>query len=331
MKDSVFEYRISVDGERTEVFRYEVGGEGFELITEAEGDPPEWTELGYRQCPNCPLSTDEHSHCPLALQLHGLVSRFDETSSIDEVEVEARTPERSVKQKAALQDVLASLLDLVIPVCGCPVTEVMKPLSRFHLPLASEEETIFRVTGMYLLTQYFQSQHAEEMATPFEGLSAIYEELHELNTAVAQRLQHATSSDSVKNAIALVDMYSLLIPVLLEDQLAELQGFFSSRLLEAQPETAGSSHLQSAKAFRRNTARNEDGDAARERPAWLRSIADGTPETIEDIVERERALEEIMEKADSLALEPLDDDEAPEESELSDKGSRRAVYKLPDD
>ena len=147
---------------------------------------------------------------------------------------------------------------------------------------------------------------------------------------MAQRLQHATSSDSVKNAVALVDMYSLLIPVLLEDQLAELQGFFSSRLLEGQPAAAtGSGHLQSAKAFRRDTALSQD-DESPKRPAWLRSIADGTPETMEEIAERERKLEEIMKKADSLALEPMDDEE-PEEPQLSDKGSRRAVYKLPDD
>ena len=327
MNDSVFEYRIRLDAQRTEVFRYEMGGEGFELASKDHGDAPEWTELGYRQCPNCPLSKSEHPHCPLALQLHNLVSRFEGTRSIDEVEVEARTPERSVKQKAALQDVLASLLDLVIPVCGCPVTAVMKPLSRFHLPLASEEETIFRVAGMYLLTQYFQSHRAGRMATPFEGLSAIYQELHQLNTAVAQRLQHATSSDSVKNAVALVDMYSLLIPVLLEDQLAELRGFFSAGPLEGQPsEPAGSNHLESAKAFRRDTALNQDGEA-RQRPAWLRSIADGTPETIEEIIERERALDDILKKADALVLEPLDDEEPPKASD----GSNRAVFKLADD
>lgn len=326
MNDAVFEYRIQLDAEHTEVFRYEMGGEGFELANDVDGDAPEWTELGYRQCPNCPLSTSEHAHCPLALQLHRLVSRFEGTRSIDQVEVEARTPERSVKQKAALQDVLASILDLVIPVSGCPVTAVMKPLSRFHLPLASEEETIFRVAGMYLLTQYFQSQHADRSATPFEGLSAIYQELHQLNTAVAQRLQHATSSDSVKNAVALVDMYSLLIPVLLEDHLAELRGFFSTGL-EGQPsEPAGSNHLESAKAFRRDTTLDPDGEA-RKRPAWLRSIADGAPETIEEIIERERALDDIMKKADALVLEPLDDDETPKTSD----GSSRAVYKLPDD
>jgi hypothetical protein len=31
----------------------------------------------------------------------------------------------------------------------------VKPMARFHLPLASEEETIYRATTMYLLAQYF--------------------------------------------------------------------------------------------------------------------------------------------------------------------------------
>jgi hypothetical protein len=256
------------------------------------------------------------------LQLHNLVGRFDDTHSIDPVEVEARTPGRQVQNQVALQDALASILDLVMPVSGCPVTAVMKPLVRDHLPLATEEETITRVTGMYLLTQYFDSQETGQTEEPFAGLEQVYKGLHELNTAVAKRLQHATRSDSVKNAIALIDMYSLLIPVLLEDQLVELREAFSGGAVQAK-----NHHIESARAFRRSGALGGDGDQPKGLPNWMRSIATGT-ETPEEQAERERGLEELMNKADSLELEPMGDEE--EGSEKPDDLGR-AVYTLPDD
>jgi hypothetical protein len=322
MNDSVYEYRIRFDTGREEIFRYSISGEEFELAAEDNSDAPEWTELGYCQCPNCPLSAEEHSHCPVALQLRKLVTRFDDTHSIDPVEVEARTPGRQTQNQVALQDALASILDLVMPVSGCPVTAVMKPLARDHLPLATEEETISRVTGMYLLTQYFNSQETGQTETPFAGLEEVYKGLHELNSAVASRLQHATRSDSVKNAVALIDMYSLLIPVLLEDQLAELRGAFSGGATQAK-----SHHIESAKAYRRSGALGGDSDQPAGLPKWMRSIAKGT-ETPEDRAERERGLEELMIKADSLELEPMGDEE---EASKTPDDFGRAVYKLPDE
>jgi hypothetical protein len=185
------------------------------------------------------------------LQLHNIVARFHDTRSIDEVEVEVITEERQVKQRTALQRVIASMLDLVYPICGCPKTAFMKPLARFHLPLCSEEETIFRVTGMYLLAQYFLSRTPSRKGRiEFDGLTDIYNDLHILNTAVASRLQSATQSDSSKNAITLLDMYSTLVPLLLEDELAEMRGFFQAYLpIDAEAPQVITNYLERAKAF----------------------------------------------------------------------------------
>jgi hypothetical protein len=106
----------------------------------------------------------------------------------------------------------------------------MRPMARFHLPLASEEETVFRVAGMYLVAQYFLTHNGKKGQFAFDGLISIYEDFHILNKAIASRLQYATDSDSSKNAITLLDMYSSLVPMLLEDQLAEIRGFFTAFL-----------------------------------------------------------------------------------------------------
>lgn len=229
-------YRIKVSESRTEVFDFEFSEGTFELLTVPTDDPPEWTRLSYEKCPNCPLDEKKHSHCPLALQFHDVVQRFDDTKSIDQVEMEVVTAERRVIQNTDIQRAIASMLDLIFPICGCPKTEHMKPMARFHLPLASEEETVFRVTGMFLLAQYFLRMSHQGGSIGFSGLKQIYEDLHILNVSVAKRIRAATQSDSSKNAIALLDMYSTLVPMLLEDELVEMRSFFKAYLSDEEEE-----------------------------------------------------------------------------------------------
>jgi hypothetical protein len=334
------EYRIRLDGGGTEVFNFTMDGESFDLAPSDIPDPPSWTELTFKQCPNCPLDGSSHQRCPVALQLYRIVDKFHDTRSIDEVELEVITEDRRVIQRLDIQRAIASMLDLVLPICGCPKTTHMKPLARFHLPMASEEETVFRVTGMYLLAQYFLSQSSARGRIEFEGLTKIYEDLHVLNTAVASRLQAATRSDSVKNAITLVDMYSMLVPVLLEDQLVEMRGFFKAYLPEKEQVKPTTTHLEKAKAFRLELvpmAGEEKNDD--ERPAWMKELASNndSEETSEAPApssaaedEKQKKIEDILSHSDlSLELEPMEGDEKPEEPETP--VGAKAVFKLPDD
>lgn len=244
-------YRIKLGDALTESFDYDMDAQTFELLPAAKADKlPAWTELAYKQCPNCPLKPGEHPHCPVAVQLHNIVERFHNTRSIDEVTLEVVTEQRTVVQTTALQNALSSMLGLVFPVSGCPKTAGMKPLARFHVPLASEEETVFHVAGMFLLAQFFVNLKSKNGALSFDGLIAMYGDLHIVNKSVASRLQSVTSSDSLKNAITLVDMYSSLMPMLLQDQLVEIRSFFKAYLPEGEEVKPTSNYLEQAKAFR---------------------------------------------------------------------------------
>ncbi|HQQ62984.1 MAG TPA: FHA domain-containing protein [Pseudomonadales bacterium] len=222
----VINYRIVLSEERTETFDFTLDSKTFALQDPPVENPPRWAELEFRQCSHCPLNAGTTPYCPVALQLHRVVSRFHNTRSIDRVDLYVNTPERVISREVALQRAISSMIGLLFPTCGCPKTIYMRPMARFHLPLASEEETVFRVTGMYLLAQYFLAGKGQPAEMGFVGLSRIYEDLHILNKAIASRLQHATGSDSAKNAIALLDMYSNLVPVLLDDQLETISSFF---------------------------------------------------------------------------------------------------------
>ena len=96
-------YRIKLDANRTETFAFQLDSESFDLAPAEVADAPEWTRLEYSQCSHCPLSKEEHSHCPLALRLNDVVERFHDTRSIDEVDVEVIAGERQVMQRTALQ------------------------------------------------------------------------------------------------------------------------------------------------------------------------------------------------------------------------------------
>ncbi len=331
-------YRIRLNDKVTEVFDFDLDGETFELQSTPVENPPKWTELGFKQCSHCPLNVESHPHCPMALQLHKVVERFHNTRSIDEVQLEVITEERTVVQTTALQRVLSSMLGLIFPTCGCPKTDYMRPMARFHLPLANEEETVFRVAGMYLLAQYFLTNNGKKGQFAFDGLIKIYEDFHILNKAIASRLQFATDSDSSKNAITLLDMYSSLVPMLLEDQLAEIRGVFKAYLPDDEPVVETKNYLEKARAFSLELETDlalvpiSDGaSAAQDLPAWLRAVTEGEeaigPATAGTPAEpaKPSAIDDILSKSSlSLALEPSEHD-------ATNRPTGKAVFILPDD
>lgn len=308
-------YRIKLSEKVTEAFSFDLDGKTFELTNKQVENPPKWAELGFRQCSHCPLKAEEHSHCPMALQLHNVVDRFHDSRSIDEVEVEVINDDKRVVVTTALQRVIASMLGLVFPICGCPKTAYMRPLARFHSPLASEEETVFNVTGMYLLAQYFLTTAGTRGQFDFKGLTSIYEDMHILNAAVASRLQGATTSDSVKNAITLIDMYSTLVPMLIEDQLAEMRPFFRAYLPEGDSvPTSKNNYLEKAKAFSLDLELAPISDNKPDKPGepeWLKAAKAGAefklPGDEPAPAEKKPAANEPMITASglSLSLEPI--------------------------
>jgi len=322
-------YLIRLSNTKEERFEFELLEDSFDLIGEEIKDPPKWTKLEYQQCPHCPLKAEEHEFCPLALRLYDVVERFHETKSIDEVEMEVITEERRVIQKTDLQRALASMLDLIFPICGCPITEHMKPMSRFHLPLASEEETVFRVTGMYLLAQYFLRTEKQGGLIGFNGLIQIYEDLHKLNVAVAKRLKIATRSDSSKNAITLLDMYSTLVPMLLEDELSEMKTFFRAYLSEEEVIEADTGLFEKFKELSFGLIDIED-----ERPLWLKQLDPDyvfPEDRVEDKEEVKTKVEEteadrILKNATfSLELEPINAQAQVEEKKRANFGTTKEI------
>ena len=103
---------------------------------------PDWTRLDFCQCTHCPLSMNSHTHCPLALNLVNIIHELDTLDSYQQIHIKVIMKNRTISQKTTVQKALGSLMGLVIATSGCPHTRFFKPMARFHLPLADEEETI---------------------------------------------------------------------------------------------------------------------------------------------------------------------------------------------
>ena len=213
-----------------EVFDFELDARSLELVVRIPESPPRWTELDFHQCPNCPLDSGTHPKCPLMLHFIDIVDRFDHILSYDEIRLEVMMDERSVSRSITAQKGLSSLVGIVITASGCPHTKFFKPMLRFHLPLSSEAETIYRAASMYLLAQYFMLKEGKKADFEMHGLEKIYNNMHLINVAIAERLRVASKTDALVNAIILLDMFTETIPSVIEESLEELQYLFTPYL-----------------------------------------------------------------------------------------------------
>jgi hypothetical protein len=197
----------------------------FRLSNPAPADPPFWTDLTFNQCANCPLNAAEHAHCPAALQMASAIEPLKALVSFDTVGVTVTQAERTVHAETTAQQAMSSVLGLIMATAGCPWTDRFRPMARFHLPFASEAETVYRSVSMFLLAREFIGASPEH---GFAALEKLYENLHVVNRDMSRRLGAAAPTDPARNAMALLDAYTTLLPAALESSLEELKPLFEA-------------------------------------------------------------------------------------------------------
>lgn len=194
--------------------------EHFEMRLPADQGPrPAWTDLAFKQCENCPLDAQEVSACPAAARLAAIVPQFEEVVSYDELFVEVDTPERRVVATTSVQQALSSLIGLVMATSGCPRTRFFRLMARYHLPLATEEETAFRALGTYAL-QTATTSDGQPAPLDLTQLLDLYRELRVVNQAMTRRLSSAVRADSTLNAVVILDVFAMAVPAVIEDAFA---------------------------------------------------------------------------------------------------------------
>ena len=222
------EYKFKLDGVLLESFEIHLDAQTGKIVIPSSNNLPEWTQLGFEQCPNCPYDTADTERCPAAVSIVDLVRCFNGLVSHDLIEVEVITSARRMIQQTAVQSGISSLMGLLIASSGCPRSAYFRPMARFHLPLFEPEETIYRVTTMYLLAQYFRKKENKMPDRALEGLTEIYRNMQIINNALAGRIRAASETDSSVNALVMLDMHAKTAYYVIEDYLDELRPMFSA-------------------------------------------------------------------------------------------------------
>ncbi len=218
-------YRFDLPDGSQKVFEFHFDAKDFRMTNPSPAEPPFWTELEFNQCANCPLNPQEHPHCPPALQMADAVEQLAALVSFDTVGVTVIQAERTNYAEISAQQALSSVLGLIMATSGCPWTDLLRPMARFHLPFASDAETVYRIVTMYMLAREFGGANETE---GFESLGELYKSLHVVNRDMSRRLGAATRTDPARNAIALLDTYTTLLPAAIDASLDELRPLFES-------------------------------------------------------------------------------------------------------
>jgi hypothetical protein len=217
-------YRFDLPDGSQRSLDFSFDGGDFRLCNTPPAAAPFWTNLKFNQCANCPLNEAEHPHCPAALQMARAIEPLEALVSFDTVGVTVTQAERTIHTETTAQQAMSSVLGLIMATAGCPWTDRLRPMARFHLPFATEAETVYRSLGMYLLARELAGGGIQG----FGALETLYQNLHIVNRGMSRRLGAATRTDPAQNAMALLDAYTTLLPAAIESSLEDLKPYFDA-------------------------------------------------------------------------------------------------------
>ncbi|MEI8397041.1 MAG: hypothetical protein WCF85_20135 [Rhodospirillaceae bacterium] len=206
-------------------------------INKPTAGPAGWTDLTFHQCPHCPLSPAEVKSCPVGLAIESVIVTLGFLVSHEIVELEVTTQERCLRAKVPAQNAISSLLGLTIATSACPHTAFLRPMARFHMPLASLDETVFRVIGTFLIGEFIRAENTgAPINRSLECLIDIYLNLEIMNKALAARINAAGSlNEAGVNGLIILNTYAQFMQMLTNDSLSGIRSLFDAYLNRSLP------------------------------------------------------------------------------------------------
>ena len=186
---------------------------------------PDWAKLEFCKCPHCPISAKASEYCPTALALNIIGEEWSGINSYEAIQVEINLQTRKVSARTSAQVALGSLVGLLMGASQCPHLSFFRPLARNHLPLATPEETSFRVLENLLA---FCRLYESDPADFNQKLEKIYDNLEILNRHITQRIKSVEKENVTTQAIIQLDCLAKLIPTAIEESKDKLLGYFTT-------------------------------------------------------------------------------------------------------
>jgi hypothetical protein len=209
------------------------------ILPQTHPPHPTWAQLTHHQCPNCPLDPAVHPHCPVAVSLSAVIEAFRDCLSTTTADITIRSDHRDYHRQAPVQYGVSSLMGIYMVTSGCPILDQLRPMVLTHLPFATIDETMFRLTSMYLLAQYFVQQHGGTPDWKLRRLVDLCDAIGNVNQAFAKRLLSINPQDASLNALANLDCFTLSTAFSIDrDKLKDLEALFRAYWADPVPEPA---------------------------------------------------------------------------------------------
>ena len=222
-----FHFQFTFPEGAVQEFFVNIDAHSLNLIAPQRETYPEWAALSFCQCPNCPLSEERNPVCPIAASLTDVIQAFQQSVSYENVDISIETDLRTYSKHTSLQKGLSSLLGIYMVTSGCPLMEKLKPMVRYHLPFAGQEETQYRIFSMYLLAQYFLYKRGQQPDWDLKKLVDMYQDIKIVNKSFSQRLTRIHIEDASLNALAILDWFAEMLTFSIhKHDLDELESLF---------------------------------------------------------------------------------------------------------
>lgn len=186
----------------------------------------EWTKLEAHQCSCCTLDRERIAHCPVAINIADLVTAFKDILAHESCNVSCITAERTTTKETIVQDGLSSIMGIIMATSGCPTLDILRPMARFHLPFATGDESMFRIISVYLLRQYFIEKDGDLPDFQLNLIKQHWEQIERVNDGFLNRIRYAAELDADKNALAILNGLTQILPREIDENLSSLRPFF---------------------------------------------------------------------------------------------------------
>jgi hypothetical protein len=222
-------YAFYLQSGETLQFELELQPPSLALAAAPRAEYPEWTQLGFQQCPHCPLKAATHPRCPVAANLIDVVETFREGVASDEAEIIVQTDHRSYGRRGPLAQGISAMIGLIMATSGCPYMDKLRPMAYTHLPFGTKQETIFRALSMYLLGQFFVQRRGGEPDWSLGRLVQLYDDINVVNEHLAARLKTVCHKDASLNALTKLDCFASITAISVEsNSLDEIENLFQA-------------------------------------------------------------------------------------------------------
>ena len=230
MDPIVITYCFDFDDGIDKTFSLQLDRETLDFVNSETNDAPEWAELSYNKCTNCPLSEVDNNYCPVALNLNNLTEKFNAVVSHESVFVSVTTEDRTYKKRTTIEEALSSLMGIIMATSGCPVLDHLRPMARFHLPFATPLETSIRSLSMFILAQYLFNNDTDPSSIniSLSDFEKIYAEVNSVNNDFSARLRAAGEKDANLSALTNLDCHATLVSFTIEETMNEVKQYYSA-------------------------------------------------------------------------------------------------------